>query len=203
MDKEKSELCYSWKKSHSSYVGLLLFSTEMAAHSVYIRITQGEPEARRLMAERIQYEKVYQVRMGRAPAGKTDTLPVSDVRLQELGVTRAAPEEADEPGAAAEEDSDLEVFQDAASQLGSSDDSDEDNRRGRSREERLFLAAENKRAGPNTPTTVSRRMAADRITIDESSGPVHLAAEFWINPKSGNYCCPVAVCAGRAAGAVE
>ena len=156
------------------------------------------------MAERIQYEKAYQVRMGRAPAGETDTLPESDVRFQELGVTRAAPKQTDEPGGAAEEeDSHLEVFQDAASQLKSSDDSDEDTRRGRSREERLFLAAEDKRARPRTPAAISRRTAADRITIDESKGPIHLAAEFWINPKTGNYRCPVAVCGGRGGGPVE
>ena len=54
------------------------------------------------MAERIQYEKAYQVRIGRAPAGERDTLPVSDVRLRELGVTRAAPKQTIEPGGAAE-----------------------------------------------------------------------------------------------------
>ena len=100
----------------------------MAAHSVYIRISQGglrhlategqTPEARKVMAERIQYEKAYQVRMDRAPAGETDTLLVSVVRLRELGVTRAAPKQTNDPGGAAEEeDSALEVFQDAASQL--------------------------------------------------------------------------------------
>ena len=97
----------------------------------------------------------------------------------------------------------MEVFQDAASQLESSDDLDEDTRRGRSREERLFLATEDKRARPSAPTAIYWRTTADRITIDESKGPVHLAAEFKVNPKTGNYRCPVAVCAGRGGGPVE
>ena len=151
-----------------------MFSSEMAAHSVYIRISQGElrhlategqtPDARKVMAERIQYEKAYQVRMGRAPAGEAAALPASDVRLQDLGVTRAATNQTNEPGGEAEEeDSDSDVFQDAESQLESSDDSDEDARRGRSREQRLFLSPGDKRGSPSASTAMSPRPAADRM----------------------------------------
>ena len=197
-----------------SYVCLLLFSSKMAAHSMYIRITHGElrhlakegqtPEAKKLMAERIRYEIAYQVRVGGAPVGEAGALPVSDVRLRDLGVTRAAPSQADTPGGAAEEeDSDSDVFQDAESQIEYSDDSDKDARIGRSREECLFLTTGGKRASPSASTAMSRRMAADRIMIDESKGPVHLAAEYWVNPKTGDYQCPVAACAGRNGGHVE
>ena len=108
--------------------------------------------------------------MGRAPTSKSRTLPVSNVGFQKLRVTWAAPlPTPGGEGAAAGEESDCDILQDAESQMDSSDESDEDTRSGRSREQHLFLPTSNKRASQGTSTAISPRPAANRNVVDEQN----------------------------------